>query len=425
MATNKFSTDKVFCGIDFGTSNSCIGLTRGENSSLIPLETGKPIIPSAIFYDDNTDAIRFGHSAVAAYVEQEDGRLLRGMKSILGTSLIKEDTFIRSRAVPFTTILGHYFDFMRRQLSTAAGQDITEVVLGRPVRFVDDDDKADAEAQDSLEEIARAQGFKSIAFQYEPIAAALRYEQQVTKEELVLVADVGGGTSDFSLIRLSPDRAAKIDRQNDILAKNGIHIGGTDFDSLLSLDAVMPAFGLGTLVGAKKLAMPSSYYNDLASWHRINALYKRATVTEIKQVRRDAFRKDLVDRLLAIIEYKLGHLLAIEVERSKIAMSTAPESVIDFHCPPDQLSIPVNRNHFNETIGDTIAKFGASLTETTKLAGVPETEVTTIFVTGGSISIPVLQDCVTAAFPNANFVMGDLLGSVGVGLSLDAKRRFQ
>jgi hypothetical chaperone protein len=294
--------------------------------------------------------------------------LLRTMKSILGTSLIKEDTYIRSKAVPFTTILGHYFDFMRRQLCAAAGQDITGVVLE---------------------------------------------------------ADVGGGTSDFSLVKLSPERSNKSDRQDDILANNGIHIGGTDVDRLLSLEKIMPEFGLGTKIGPKNLAMPSSYYNDLASWHRINSLYKIATANELRHVRLEAHRKDLVDRLIALVDLRLGHLLAVEIERSKIALSTEPETTIDFRCPPDQISNNVKRDQFNETIRDTAEKFGRALVETTTLAGIPATDVTTIFAMGGSISIPFLQDCVTAAFPNANFVMGDLLGSVGVGLSLDAKKRFQ
>src|SRR5690606_23202398 len=122
----------------------------------------------------------------------------------------------------------------------------TRVVMGRPVQFVDDDPVADREAQGQLEAAVRAQGFSEIAFQFEPIAAALDYERQVTAERLALIVDLGGGTSDFTIIRVGPERARKVDRADDILATAGVHIGGTDFDRLLSMSRVMPELGLGS-----------------------------------------------------------------------------------------------------------------------------------------------------------------------------------
>ena len=153
------------------------------------------------------------------------------------------------------------------------------------MQFVDDDAEADAKAQGELEKAARAQGFKHIAFQFEPIAAALDYEQRVTREELALIVDMGGGTSDFSIVRVSPQRARSTDRKDDILANRGIHIGGTDFDRLLSIAHVMPQLGYLTPTKDGKRNLPASYFIDLATWQRINLVYTAKAMTHLRQIR--------------------------------------------------------------------------------------------------------------------------------------------
>jgi hypothetical chaperone protein len=142
---------------------------------------------------------------------------------------------------------------LKEKAEAFAGQEIASVVLGRPVRFVDDDDQADARAQSVLERVARQAGFREIAFAYEPIAAAHHYEQTVLREELVLIADIGGGTSDFSIVRVGPERRGRADRSGDVLASTGVRIGGTDLDAALSLASVMPLLGLGTQLVKKNL----------------------------------------------------------------------------------------------------------------------------------------------------------------------------
>src|SRR5689334_7088965 len=181
----------AFCGIDFGTSNTTVGISDHAKAHLLPLEQDHLTLPSAMFFDFEDHAVHYGRNAIDLYLRGHDGRFMRALKSILGTALIHEKTYIRQKAVPFSSILGFYFANLKRRIESHLGHDVSEVVLGRPVRFVDKDDAADAEAQHSLEEIAREQGFAHIAFQYEPIAAALDYEQQVAREELVLIVDIG------------------------------------------------------------------------------------------------------------------------------------------------------------------------------------------------------------------------------------------
>ena len=153
------------------------------------------------------------------------------------------------------------------------------MVLGRPVFFVDDDAARDAQAQAALEAAARQVGFADIHFQYEPIAAAFDHERSIDHEEVVLVADIGGGTSDFSIVRVGPARGASSAR-DDILANHGVHIAGTDFDRRVELAAILPEFGYGaygpSIAGAPAREVPSGVYFDLATWHLINTVYNPA-----------------------------------------------------------------------------------------------------------------------------------------------------
>jgi hypothetical chaperone protein len=414
----------AFCGIDFGTSNTTVGISDHVKAHLLPLEQDHLTLPSAMFFDFEDHGVHYGRSAIDLYLKGHDGRFMRALKSILGTALIHEKTYIRQKAVPFSTILGFYFANLKRRIETHLGRDISEVVLGRPVRFVDKDDTADAEAQRSLEEIAREQGFKNIAFQYEPIAAALDYEQQVAREELVLIVDIGGGTSDFSIVRVSPERRGKTERGDDILANGGIHIGGTDFDRLLSLKCVMPHLGFGSYTADRKRHLPTLYYHELATWHRINQLYKKNVLPELRQIRYEAEQRDLVDRFIRVVEDRQGHTIAIGVEQAKIVLTAASKASTDLANQGDWAKFHFTRKQFDAAIADSVDRVVATVRRLLDDARIQADDINTIFLTGGSSMVPALRSGILSLFPDARTAESDLLGSVGIGLALDARRKF-
>ena len=234
-------TPALTCGIDFGTSNSTVAIVQDGRARLIPVEGAHLTIPSAVFWETDGPPM-FGRDGIAAYVDGVDGRLMRGLKSTLGSSLITERTQVGARSISFRDVIARFFTHLKAQLDLHTDH-TPAVTLGRPVHFVDDDAVADTAAQNVLEGIAKTIGFRQIAFQYEPIAAALQYERTTTREELVLITDIGGGTSDFSIVRVGPGRWHTPDRAGDILGNDGIRVGGTDFDRLLSLAEVMPHLG--------------------------------------------------------------------------------------------------------------------------------------------------------------------------------------
>lgn len=411
------------CGVDFGTSNSTVGFGASGGFRLLPLEDGKPTLPSVVFFNADDDEVSFGRAGLADYLAGYEGRLMRSLKSLLGTSLIDGQTEVQGRALRFRDLLAQFIGELKRRAEGAAGMPLSHAVFGRPVFFVDGDAAADRQAESTLAEIATAVGFREIAFQYEPIAAAFDYESRIEREELVLIVDIGGGTSDFSLVRLAPSRAHKIDRRDDILANGGVHIGGTDFDKYLSLSGLMPLLGLGSRM-LNNTDVPSSYYFNLATWHTINLAYTQKVWRELQDVQRDARERDKLALLLKLIAQRDGHWLALKAEEAKIALSDAEAAQVRLERLAPELHVTIQRAGFDEAIAPLVAAIEKTVGSLLRDAGVAAGEVDTVFFTGGSSGVLSLRQKVAALLPEARRVEGDLFGSIGLGLGLDAARRF-
>ncbi|HMM63337.1 MAG TPA: Hsp70 family protein [Mesorhizobium sp.] len=414
----------AFGGIDFGTSNSTVGVIEDGRPRLVALEGDDVTLPSAIFFNFEDNSTALGRRAIGDYTDGVEGRLMRALKSVLGSSLAHEKTRIKARSIAFTDIIGLFVHHLKERLESHAGGPVENVVLGRPVQFVDDDPKADAEAQAELEKAARRQGFSHIDFQYEPIAAALDYERTVAREELALIVDMGGGTSDFSVVRVSPERAAASDRKADILANRGIHIGGTDFDRLLSIAHVMPELGYLTPTRDGKRNLPAGYFIDLATWQRINLLYTPRAMLDLRQIRFEAALPDLVERMIEVVEQRFGHALATKVEKAKIALTDNDEAAIEVALPGAKFTAGLTRRSLEDTIRAEVGRVTQTVADTLSQAGVKPADITAVFLTGGSTAIPLARHSILSLVPGAKVAQGDAFGSVGLGLALDAQRKF-
>ena len=411
------------CGIDFGTSNSTVGCLRSGHSTLLPLESGKPTLPSVVFFNAEENSVSFGRAGLQEYLDGYEGRLMRSLKSLLGSSLINGRTDVQGRVISVRDLLTSFIGTLKARADAQAGRTFKQAVLGRPVFFVDDDPVADRAAEDTLAEIARAVGFEEVSFQYEPIAAAFHYETTLEREEVVLVADIGGGTSDFSIVRLSPERARAVERWSDVLANGGVHIGGTDFDKQLSLAAVMPLLGYRNQLKNGR-EMPASIYFNLATWHTINFAYARPVWVEQQRLLLDAMAPEPLNRLLALIRERAGHWLAHQVEQAKIALSeddTAMLSLERFAPAEEKL---LTRTEFDLATTLLVEQVETAVGRLLADAGLAATGIDTIFFTGGSSGIPLLRQRIAALLPHARVVEGDLFGSIGAGLAVDAARRY-
>ena len=413
------------CGLDFGTSNSTLGRVDAAGvPQLVELEDGQPTMPSVLFFGFEDDRLHYGRAAVTEYVSGADGRLMRSLKSVLGTALFADTTRVKARRLGFGEIIGSYVGELKRRAEAGLGGELTRVVMGRPVHFVDDDPVADKAAQGQLEAAVTAQGFADIAFQFEPIAAALDYERQVAGEKLALIIDLGGGTSDFSLVRVSPDRAGRPDRTDDILATAGVHIGGTDFDRLLAMSRVMPELGLGSRTLDGKRHLPVAPYNDLSTWHRINRLYDAKALRDLRSTMREAREADKVETFVMLVEERLGHRLIGAVEAAKIALSDSDEVAFSFAVRERVIETPITVSQLGEALAASIGRLEKTIAETVRLAGIGAGDIDSMILTGGSTLVPAVAGRLRAMMPDAEVVRTDVLGSVGMGLALEARRIF-
>jgi hypothetical chaperone protein len=381
-------------------------------------------VPTALFFSFDDNSTTFGHEALERYFAREPGRYLRAIKSVLGTELFEETTQVKATRYAFGEIIAAFLLFLHTAVGESLGAPPTSVVLGRPVFFVDDDAEADAAAERQLETAARAAGFERIAFQFEPIAAALDYEQSVNAEEIALVADIGGGTSDFSVVRVSPERARSSDRRQDILGFTGVHIGGTDFDKQLALASVMPALGLRSHLRRKGLDAPSWYFYDLATWHRIHFLYDSKVLTEVRSVLRDSAEPEKIERLLRVLEQRKGHELLAGIESAKIELSLADLATLNLDDSIADTPVEITRAELETAVADSLQRIRSRIDDVLQMAGLTPELVSGVFLTGGSTRMPSVRKSIAAAVPTARLIAGDAFGSVATGLALDAAKRF-
>jgi hypothetical chaperone protein len=349
---------------------------------------------------------------------------MRSLKSVLGTSLVDETTRVGRERVKFRDVIAYYIGAVKRRAEQVVGYPLRQVVHGRPVHFVEDDPAGDAKAEATLRDIAASVGFRDISFQFEPIAAALDYERQISSEEIALIADIGGGTSDFSIVRLSPERHQHTERKDDILANDGVRVGGTDFDRYLSLGVVMPLLGYRSAMKRAELDVPSGYFHDLATWSSINRMYDPKVIGQVRQVRYEAAQPELLDRLVRVLDEQRGHTIAMDVEGAKISLSEKPKSSIALDWIEKGLEIGVERKDLVNHTQRLADRIEARIDICLRQAGLAGADIDAVFLTGGSVQLAHVRKAITSKLPAARAIDGDTFGAVGKGLTIEAARRY-
>lgn len=414
----------ISCGIDFGTSNSSIALANNGQIDLIPVEDNRITTPSAIFFQKNNNKAFYGRTAINLFLNRQEGRFMRSLKRVLGTSLMKQGTLVNGMSMNFVTIITAFLRHIKDKADAVAGQEIDQVVMGRPVHFIDNDPEADARAQAELQAIAQRLGFKHIEFQFEPIAAAFAHEAALQAEKLAIVVDLGGGTSDFTVIRLSANYRHKPDRSSDILANTGVRVGGNDFDKDLSLTAIMPEIGYRSTYGPKNLEVPLKHFQDLAEWSKVNFLYTPKTLIQTRQYLHQSHDKARYRRLVQVLETETGHALLAATEDAKIALTAQEQYEAQLDFIDAGFSIPVSRALFEQAIQEEVDKIEAAARQCLQEAGVQPQAIELVILTGGSTEVHSVKATFRRLFPNATFAEENKLSSVGLGLAYDSHYKF-
>ena len=407
-------------GIDFGTSNSAMAVRQpGGQARMVVVEgAAHPTLPTALFFNAEDHSTHFGRDAVSHYLSGTEGRLMRSLKSLLGSALLQDKTAVHNSLVSYQDIISLFLRMLAAKARDELGGMPGRVVMGRPVHFVDGDSARDQQAEDALRDAAHGAGFENVSFQFEPIAAALDHEQRITRESLVLVVDIGGGTSDFTVVRLGPDRMRHADRSRDVLATTGVHIGGTDFDRRLSLELLMPLLGFRH-VGPTGREVPSRVFFDLSTWHLIQWSYSPRAVRDAQGLRTDYADARLHARLMQVLNERLGHRLANTVEQAKIAASLSggdAPMVLDWIEPG--LGDAVTAQGLAQFLAQPLEQVVACAQECAQLACLGAQGLDAIYLTGGSSALRPLRVALRVAFPDTPQLEGDLFGGVAAGLAI-------
>lgn len=411
-------------GIDFGTSNSAVSFAGADGAAqLIPLEGTATAMPTAVFFNSEDQSTHFGREAIALYLSGVEGRLMRSLKSLLGSSLLEEETAIGSGVVSFKAVIARFLGELRGRAGRHLAQEARRVVIGRPVRFVDDEPGRDRRAQAALAQAAATAGFDQVSFELEPIAAAFDYERRIDRESLVLIVDIGGGTSDFTVVRLGPQRIARSERSDDILATAGVHIGGTDFDQQLNLEQVMPLLGFRH-VGPTGREVPRPPFLDLSSWHLIHWMQTPKMLRQVRELRSSYADPRLHDRLMTVLEQRLGHRLASEVESAKIGSSVHDAiAPIDLSLLEPGLIAHIGPQDMARHLDTSLQRVILCALDCVRRAGLAPDALDAVYLTGGSSSLRPFQQLLRAAFPSVPVIEGDLFGGVASGLAYVSRQR--
>jgi hypothetical chaperone protein len=384
---------------------------------VLGLDQGSSSIPSTFFFDFEDDLTYIGEDAYDRYYFGDKGRFLRSFKSALGTTTLDHEIQIKRNRYTVKNIIEQYLGIVVGRAELKLQRPIESLVVGRPVHFVDHDPAADRRAEASLREIIHNIGIKNIEFQLEPIAAALNYGVAVDSEELVLVIDIGAGTSDFSVVKFTALNRG----QAEVISNCGVHIGGNDFDKVIALNQAMPLFGYKQRFKRREqLEVPNHYYQNASSWHKIDLLYDRKVINAMQEISPQVFDPLLIDRFQRLLSSRQVHNVLAEVERMKKAYSDDSGSAIDLSFVEPGLEVTIDKEVFHHLIDSMCDDIISNANHAIALAGLQAHQIETVYVTGGSMGIKHLHDKVVEQFSKSRIVEGDRATSVARGLALYA-----
>src|SRR5262245_25471597 len=421
-------------GIDFGTTNSALAVADTSGSSRLATfqseeESELTTFRSLLYFSaeergaDRRPLVVAGPDAISKYLEADGkGRLIQSMKSHLS-----------SRSFTHTMILGRNYSLddliaiILRKLREAAEKNLGDfgkkAVIGRPVHFVGAVDGADDDfAVNRLRSAAEKAGFEEVSFEFEPVAAAYQYEQNLDRDELVLIGEFGCGTSDFSLIRLGPTARKERDKRSNILGNDGVGVAGDALDSEIVMAIVAPVLGLGSSYRSmgKLLPMPSWIYQKLGSWHHVSFLKDHQTTSMLAQVRSQSLEPEKIDALLHIIWKDLGYKLYRAIERTKLELSNHELSLFSFKDSPVEIRERVRRLDFETWIAPPISRIESCVDRLLESCNVKPSAVDSVFLTGGSAFVPAVRRVFRRKFGADRLRGGEELTTVARGLALRA-----
>lgn len=405
-------------GIDFGTSNTAAAVLVDGKAQMIEVEAGRTTLPTSIFFDYHSGETIYGSAANAALIDGREGRFMRALKSVLGTSLMRETRQIHYERLTLIEAIARFLTMIRTRAEAMTGERFTHALSGRPVRFHSTDGSRNAQAEVDLREAYMIAGFDHVEFMFEPEAAALA-AGPLPQGKLGLIVDIGGGTSDFSVF-------SRDGLDTKIIASHGVRVGGTDFDKAISLNRVMPLLGRGATIrnelGNGTHTAPNGIYNDLSAWEKIPFLYTADMRRTAARFHKLGVQPNLFKRLSDVLELELGHDIAFAVEAGKIALNAAgaDQAEIDLNVIEKALAPRLTGGDLMMDLAEHATAIHAAASHTLTLADLTADDIGQIVLVGGSSLMQVVEGTMRGLFPHATVERSEAFTAVADGLAIAA-----
>lgn len=418
-------------GLDFGTTNSSVAFAgpTGVQVAAFRYSGGETESYRSLLY---LRRLREGHrttikswsgpTGIDEYLHSDEkGRLVQSLKSFL-TSRSLQTTEVFGRRMKLEELISRILKDIRAGAEATFGGQTKTAVVGRPVRFVGSDGPSDDEfALNRLESALLAAGFEHVRFEFEPVAAAYHYESLLDHDEVVLIGDFGGGTSDFSLLKVGPSlRSSRSPRQ--VIGNEGVGIAGDSFDARIVRHLVSPALGAGSELesAGKRLPVPNWVYFKLERWHHLSFLKSSETVNMLQSVAAQAIERPKIEALLYLVQHDLGYQLHRAVQKTKVELSHSTDARFHFSDGDVQLDEPVTRSEFESWISEELALIETSIDSLLAKTGASPADVDVVFLTGGSSFVPAVRRIFENRFGIKKIRTGGEFTSVARGLALKA-----
>jgi hypothetical chaperone protein len=409
-----------YIGIDFGTSNSLACLAENNHINFVKYPDGNFSNPTILYFPEKSKQFYIGNEAVETYLDnlQESrtgGRLMLSVKTLLPDAKFDYTSVVGFGRLTAADLVAGFLSKLKQMAERQFLRTFDGVVLGRPVEFSE-------LAVTRLETAAHTAGFTDVVFRLEPVAAAMAYEMISTKDELICVVDIGGGTSDICVIETSPARSLSPDRVSDIKAIGGINEAGDELDSKIMKHKLAAKFGDGSTFTSlgKTLPFPSHIINKLSKWHKINLLDNRSDRETVNSIRPYSNHPETIERLLNLIEHHYGFELFRSIDAAKRVLSESRRAAVEFK--PLDLIEKITITEFERLIAPTVLKIEDSIGEVLKNAAVKPKDIARVILTGGSSQVPLLNRTVIKIFGEEKILRPDYFASVATGLGYVAGR---
>lgn len=423
-------------GIDFGTTNSSMALAMSDSSvrlASFSVRGGDSSSFRSVLYLEQVKkpsgakrtVSRTGPAAIEHYLEAEEkGRLIQSLKSFLQSRTLT-GTEVFGRRYTLEELVSRMLSDLREHAERQFAMPIRYAMVGRPVHFVGaETEEENAYAVSRLRDAFAIAGFENVDFEMEPVAAAYSYEATLDHDELILIGDFGGGTSDFSLLQVGPGVRRRGRTPQDLLGNSGVGVAGDAFDARIVRKLVSPA--LGSDSHAQSLskilpAVPAWIYANLERWHYLSFLRTRNVMEILKGARIRALEPEKIDALIALVEEDLGYQLHQAVQQVKFELSRSPSAEFRFRDGSLDLRISVARSQFEQWIADELRAIERCIDSLLETAGVSSREVDRVFLTGGSSFVPAVRRIFSSRFGEDRIRSGNEFTSVAHGLALRAE----